>query len=453
MKIIVAGCGKIGVSIVADLVAEGHDVTVLDADAEMITDVTNIYDVMAICGNAVDCESLEEANVADTDIFVAATGTDELNMLSCFLAKRMGASHTIARIRNPEYNDKGLNFMSQQLELSMPINPDLLTALELFNILKLPSAVRRESFSRRRFEVVELVLSADSELNGMKLMKMREKYKANYLVCTVRRGDKLFIPFGGFELKGGDKIGLVAAPSEILKLLKMLGVLKKQAKSVMLLGGSRNAYYLAKMCEDIGMNVKLIEKSAKRCTELGNLLSKTVIINGDGTQQEILLEEGLTDMDAFVALTGQDEENILVSLFAKTHNVPTVITKVNRDEMASLAEKIGLDRIVTPKALTSGILVRYARALENSKGSNVETLYKMMDGMAEALEFKVAQDFPMLGVPLKDVRFKKNVLVAGILRDRKTLIPTGDDAILVNDRVVIVTAQQRFNDLSDVLEG
>lgn len=452
MKIIIAGCGKIGVSIVADLVSEGHDVTVLDASAEIITQVTNVHDVMAICGNAVDCETLEEANVNEADIFIAATGTDELNMLSCFLARRMGASHTIARIRNPEYNDKSLNFMRQQLELSMPINPDLLTALELFNILKLPSAVRRESFSRRRFEVVELIIGADSELNGMKLMKMRDKFKANYLVCTVRRGDELFIPFGGFELRSGDKIGLIAAPSEILKLLKMLGALKKQAKSVTILGGSRTAYYLAKMSEDIGMAVTIIEKKPERCVELSNLLPKSVIINGDGTEQEVLLEEGLRDTDAFVALTGQDEENILVSLFAKTHNVPTVITKVNRDEMASLASKIGLDCIVSPKALTSGVLVRYARALENSKGSNVETLYKMMDGLAEALEFKVGQDFPAIGVPLKSIKFKKNVLVAGILRDRKTIIPSGDDAIMVNDRVIIVTAQQRFNDLSDILE-
>lgn len=452
MKIIVAGCGKIGASIVSDLVSEGHDVTVLDSDADNIAEITNIYDVMGICGNAVDCETLEEANVGDADIFVAATGSDELNMLSCFLAKRMGAEHTIARIRNPEYNDKSLNFMCRQLELAMPINPDLLTALELFNLLKLPSAVRRESFSRRRFEVVELILGSDSGLDGLNLIKMREKYRANYLVCTVRRGDKLYIPYGGFELKSGDKIGIIAAPSEVLKLLKLLGVLKKQAKSVMILGGSRTAYYLAKMSEDIGMSVKIIERLPERCLELSSLLPKSVIINGDGTEQEVLLEEGLGDTDAFVALTGQDEENILISLFAKTHNVPTVISKVNRDEMASLAGKIGLDRIVKPKALTSGILVRYARALENSKGSNVETLYKMMDGLAEALEFKVAGDFPMLGVPLKDIRFKKNVLVAGIMRDRKTIIPSGDDAILTDDRVVIVTAQQYFNDLSDILE-
>ncbi len=452
MKVIVAGCGKIGVSIAADLVAEGHDVTVLDSDADIITDVTNVHDVMAICGNAVDCETLEEADVEDADMFVAATGSDELNMLSCFLAKRMGAGHTIARIRNPEYNDKSLNFMCSQLELSMPINPDLLTALELFNILRLPSAVRRESFSRRRFEVVELILDEESGLNGMNLIKMRESFKANYLVCTVRRGDKLYIPYGSFKLRAGDKIGLIAAPSEVLKLLKLLGVLKKQADSVMILGGSRTAYYLAKLCEDAGMSVRIIERSPERCAELSFLLPKSVIINGDGTEQEVLLEEGLAETDAFAALTGQDEENILVSLFAKSHKVPTVISKVNREEMASLAGKIGLDRVITPKSLTTGILVRYARALENSKGSNVETLYKMMDGMAEALEFKVGADFPMIGVPIKDIRFKKNVLIAGILRDRKTIIPSGDDAMLADDRVIIVTAQQYFNDLSDILE-
>jgi len=284
------------------------------------------------------------------------------------------------------------------------------------------------------------------------VQKMRERYKASFLVCTVRRGDKLYIPHGSFELQSGDRIGVIAAPAEILKLLRLLGETRKQAKSVMILGGSRTAYYLAKMCEEVGMAVTIIEKKPERCMQLSTLLPKAVIIQGDGATQELLLEEGLTDVDAFVALTGQDEENILVSMFASTQKVPTVMTKVNRDELASLAAKIGLDCIVSPKALSSGMMVRYARALQNSMGSNVETLYKIMDGMAEALEFKVGQNFPMIDVPLKDIRFKPGILIAGILRDRKTIIPTGDDRMLPDDRVIVIAAEQRLKDLADIIK-
>ncbi|MBQ3081635.1 MAG: Trk system potassium transporter TrkA [Clostridia bacterium] len=452
MKIIVAGCGKIGTAILADLVAEGHDVTALDESPELISEITNIHDVMAICGNCADCYTLEEAGIADTDMFVAATDSDELNMLSCFLAKRMGAGHTIARIRNPEYNDSSLVFMRKHLELAMALNPEQLTAGELFNVLKLPAAVRRESFSRRRFEVVEFRLDHGTKLHGLTVQKMREKYNASFLICTVRRGDKVFIPHGGFVLESGDKIGVIAAPTEILKFLRLLGEMKKQAKSIIILGGSRTAYYLAKMCTEVGMSVKIIEKSPERCIELSTLLPKAVIIQGDGATQEILIEEGLRDVDAFVCLTGQDEENILVSMFATTQKVPKVMTKVNRDELISLASKIGLDCIVSPKELSSGIVVRYARAIQNSMGSNVETLYKIMDGMAEALEFKVGEDFPMIDVPLKDIRFKPGILIAGILRDRKTIIPTGDDRMLIGDRVVVIAAEQRLKDLSDIIK-
>lgn len=452
MNIIIAGCGKIGAAILADLVAEGHDVTVLDESPEIVTEITNIYDAMGICGNCADYETLEEAGIQNADMFIAASGSDELNMLSCFLAKRMGAKHTIARIRNPEYNDSSLAFMRKHLELAMALNPEQLTAGELFNVLKLPAAVRRESFSRRRFEMVEFILDQDTKLHGLTVQKMREKYDARYLICTVRRGDKTFIPHGSFILESGDKIGVIAAPIEILKFLKRVGGMKKQAKSVMILGGSRIAYYLAKMCLEVGMSVTIIEKKALRCAELSALLPKAVIIQGDGASQELLLEEGLKNVDAFISLTGQDEENILISMFAATQNVPTVMTKVNRDELAAMAAKIGLDCIVSPKELSSGMVVRYARAIQNSMDSNVETLYKIMDGRAEALEFKVGDSFPAVDIPLKDIKFKSGILIAGILRDRKTIIPAGDDKMLPGDRVIVIAAEQRLKDLSDIIK-
>ena len=454
MKIIVVGCGKIGKAVISSLVAEGHDVVAIDDNPNTVTEITDVYDVMGVCGNGADFDTLKEANVSDAEMFVAVTGSDELNMLSCFIAGRMGVRHTIARIRNPEYNDTGLDFMRQQLGLSMSINPEQLVAEEIYNILKLPSAVRIENFSRRNFEMVELKLANDSELDGMSLIKMREKYKAKYLICTVRRGDEVYIPDGRFVLRGGDRIGLTALHTEIEKLLKMLGVLQRQAKNIMILGGGKTTYYLAKMLSGVGgSNVKIIEKERKVCENLSTDLPKSVIIHGDGANQELLLEEGISSMDAFVSLTGMDEENIMISIFAAMQSVPKVIAKINRDELLPMAGKLGVETIISPTEITASILVRYARALENSYGSNVETLYKLMDGHAEALEFNVSEKSTITNIPLKDLKLRKNTLIAGITRGRKTIIPSGDDMILSDDKVIIICANYRLQDLDDILDG
>lgn len=450
MKILVVGCGKIGTNIVHSLVAEGHDVTVIDSDPEVLEEVTNIHDVIGVCGNGADWETLEEAGVSKAALVVAVTGTDEQNMLACFMAKKLGAKYTVARIRNPEYNDRSLEFMRQQLGISLAINPDMMAAQALYDLLKFPSAVKVETFSRRNFEMVEIRLKPDSSLDGVALKDLRNKYKAQVLVCIVQRGDDVFIPDGNFVLKGGDLIGITATPSEIQKFLRELGVLQKKANSVMIMGGSRIAYYLAKLMTAAGNAVKIIEKDQVHCEELCDALPKAMVIHGDGAQQELLLEEGLKTLDAFVALTGIDEENILISIFASSQNVPTVISKVNRKEMASLAQKLGLDHVVSPKEIVSDILVRYARALENSMGSNVETLYKLMDGKAEALEFNVHPDCKMIRIPLKDLQFKSNILIAGIIRDRKPIIPGGMDVFLPGDKVIVLAADRRLNDLSDI---
>ena len=315
----------------------------------------------------------------------------------------MGAKHTIARIRNPEYTQSNLGFLKQQLDLSMAINPESLAAVEMFNILKLPSAVKIQTFSQRNFEIIEIILKENSALAGMKLMELRNKFNAQFLICAVQRGEDVYIPSGNFQLMAGDKIGLTASLSEIQKLMRSLKIEKKQAKDVMILGGSKIAYYLAKMLTTSGNGVKIIEKDHEKCQELSESLDKVVIIEGDGAEQEILLEEGLNSLDAFVALTGMDEENILISIFASSHNVPTVITKVNRNELSQLASKLGLDCIVSPKKIVSDVIVRYARALENSRGSNVETLYNIMDDKAEVLEFNVRSDFKQVNIPLRDL--------------------------------------------------
>ena len=451
MNIIVVGCGKIGTTILKNLVAEGHNVTGVDTSPSVISEITNIYDAMGVCGNGADCDTLSEAGVSKADLLVAVSNSDELNMLSCFLARRMGAAHTIARIRNPEYNDRDLGFMEQQLDLSMSLNPELLAARELYNILRLPSAVKIETFSQRNFEMIELRLKEDSPLIGLSLIELRKKYQANYLVGAVQRGEEVFIPGGGFVLEQGDRIGITASAGEIQKFLRMVGLQQKKARSIMILGASKTTYYLAKMLLSGGNTVKIIERDAKRCGEFCETLPGAVIIQGDGAQQELLMEEGIRSTDAFVALTGMDEENILISCFAASQQVPKVITKVNRPELAAMAERLGLDSIISPQNITSDLLVQYARALENSVGSSVETVYKLMDDKAEAVEFNVGSDFPQISVPLKQLRRKPNVLFAGILRGGRIIIPSGDDVLTPGDNVVVLTTESRLRDLTDIL--
>ncbi len=452
MKIIIAGCGKIGITLVENLVNEGHEVVALDSNSDAITDITNVYDAMGVCGSATDCDTLAEAGVEKADLFVAATDADELNMLSCFLARRMGAAHAIARIRKPEYNDQNLGFMRQQLDLSMSINPEQLAAQELFKVLKLPSAMTVETFSRRNFEMVELRLRPESSMDGLSLSELRKKYAAKFLVCVVQRGEEVYIPDGNFVLRAGDRIGVTATPTEIHRFLRMVGVMQKQAKSVMILGASRMAYYLAKMLLDNGTTVKIIDQDRDRCRQFCDLLPGATMIHGESIQQELLQEEGIGSVDAFVALTGIDEENILMAFYANAQNVPKVVAKINHNELAAMADNLGLDCIISPKKVVVDVLLRYVRALENSIGGQVETLYKLMDGRAEALEFKVQADFEALQIPLKVLALKKDILIAGIVRGRKNIIPSGEDVIMAGDRVIILAAGRAVSTLSDILE-
>ena len=451
MKVIVSGCGKVGENLIASFIAEGYDVVALDKDPSLITEITNIHDAIGVCGNSTDCETLESADVAHADLFVAVTGSDELNMLSCFLAKRMGAAHTIARIRNPEYNDESLEFMKRELGLSIAINPELITAREIYDILKVPTAAKVESFNGRSFEILELKLKDGSSLDGMSLKDIRSTYKSHVLICAVQREEEVFIPGGDFVLKSGDKIGITGARAQIIDFLRDVGLMQKQAKTVMLLGGSRTAFYLAKMLKKSGTNVKLIERKPEVAAQLSEQLDGINVIRGNGAEQELLLEEGLKSCDAFVSLTGIDEENILIAKYAEQQNVSKVIAKVNSNELADIAEEIGLDCIVSPKKLVESVLVQYARALEASRDSSVETLYKLMDDKIEALEFRIKKESKITGIPLKDLPLKKNILIAGIIRERKIIVPGGDDCINADDRVIVLAGEKRLRELSDAL--
>ena len=453
MKIIIVGGGKIGATLIENLEAEGHDITLIDSEQKVIDEISNIYDVMCVCGNAVDNDTLNEAQVSKAELLIAVTESDEINMLICFIAKKMGASYTVARVRNPEFNDKRMAEVKQFLDISLSINPELLAAQEIFNVLKLPAAINIETFSRRNFSMIELLLKEGSHLDGTSLIELRKKYNLNFLISVVKRDEEIYIPDGNFVLKCGDHICLTANFTEIQKLLKELGLSKRQSKSVMILGATTTSYYLAKMLLRSGTEVTIIDKDKDRCNRFAEELPGAVIINGDGAEQEVLMEEGITTVDAFTALTGIDEENILISIFAQSQNVPRVVAKVNRSELASMAEKLGLDSIVSPKKAASNVITSYARAIENSVGSNVETMYKLMDGRVEALEFNVQPDFKNQNIPLKDMKLKKDVLIAGIIRKRKAFVPNGLDEIMAGDKIIVIakSGEEKMNDLADIL--
>lgn len=452
MRVTVVGCGKVGKTIVGSLVSEGHEVVAMDNNPAVVEDVTNVYDVIGYCGMATDCDALLEAGVDKTDVFIAVTDSDEMNMLSCLIAKSIGAGNTVARIRDRSYNDNNLGFLQQQLELSMSINPEFYAAQDIYNVLKLPSAVHIETFSTRNFEVVELIVREDSPLCDVKIMDLRKNNRVNFLICAVQRDDDLYIPDGNFEIKSGDMLALTAAPTEILKLLRHLKLAKKQAKNVMILGASKTAYYLSKMLLNSGTSVTIIDKDPVVCKEICEALPGANIILGDGAQQDLLHEEGLGSVDAFISLTGMDEENILISYYAQSQEVPKVVTKVNRDEFIPMAKRLGLDTIISPRRVVSNTLVRYTRALQNTVGCNVEKMYKIMDGKAEALMFKASQDFKYVDIPLKDIHFKKNILIAGIIRNRKAIIPNGFDVFLPGDKVIVIASGHILYDLADIIE-
>ena len=453
MNIIVVGAGKIGVTVIARLVAEGHDVIAIDSDPSVIQQISNVYDVMCVCGNGVDWETLTEAGVKNTELLLAVTGSDEFNMLCCFMAKQLGAPHTIARIRNPEYNGKSLSFIKQTLGLSFSINPDAMAAKELFNLLQLPGAESVETFARRSFEMVEIILKPDSKLNGLTLMEMKKRFPAPYLVGTVQRENDSYIPDGSFRLQSGDRIGLSAAANQIEGILKMLGSKQSRSKNVMIIGAGRCAFYLTKMLLNSGVSVTVIDKDKAACEAFSELVPSAIVCLGDAADEAFLLEEGLETMDAFVSLTGIDQENILISHLAASRGVKKVITKINREEFSAIATKLGLDCIISPRQLIADIVTRYARALDNSKGSQMETLYSLMNGSAEALEFKVLEDFPYVNITLKDMKLKKNTLIAGIIRDKKVIIPGGNDVILPGDSIVVLTSGDRLGELAEMMES
>ena len=453
MKIIIVGGGKVGKTIIESMLKEKHEVILVDNDPAVVGNVTNLYDVMGICANGTEYEKLLEAGADKADLFIAVPGSDELNMLSCFAAKKIGARHTVARVRNSEYNTASWGFMKQQLEISMAVNPEKLAAEAIYDILKLPSATKVESFTARSFEMIEIIVKKGSAIDGMTLVDLRKKFSEKFLVCVVQRENDVFIPNGTFKVLSGDKIGVMVTNDDAHSILKKFGYPAKEAKNIMLIGASKTALYLADMLIKGRSSVKIIEKDPEVCDIVcERLSSKASVVCGDGMSREILLEEGVDGLDALVALTDRDEENILISFYALSKQVQKVIAKVNRNELSSISENLGLETTFSPKNIVADILVRYARAIGNSIGSKVETLYSLFGGNAEALEFNVEQDFEFAGVPIKKLETKPGILIAGITRGDEALIPGGDDCILSGDKVIVVAKGERLCNLSDILK-
>lgn len=450
MRIVIVGNGKVGSTLAEQLSGEGHDITVIDKSQKNIDNTLNSLDVMGVCGNGASYRVLLEADVPKADLLIACTSQDEINLLCCLVGKKLGAGNTIARVRNPEYSDQ-LVFMREELGLSMSINPERAAASELFRLLKFPSALKIENFSNKRVEIAEIKLREKSSLDGVYLRDLHKSFKGRALICAVQRGGEVRIPDGNFMLKSGDKISIIAPARDMLDFFSSLVGIKPEARNVMLIGGGRITFYLARMLSENGAKVKIIDIDPVRCAELGALLPKAMVICGDGTDQELLCEEGIKEADAVVALTGLDEENIILALYAQSVIDGKVITKVNRASLSAIAEKVGLESIISPRSLTASIIIRYVRAMQNSLGSNIETLHRLVNGQVEALEFRVNDTFPRLGVPLKDLELRPNILIGCISRSGRTIIPGGHDCIESGDRVIVITTNLRLDDLSDIL--
>ena len=450
MKIVIIGDGKVGYKLAKQLSSEKYDIILIDNNEEKLRKSIERMDVFCVAGEGGSVEVQQRADVPHADLVIACTSTDECNMLSCLIARRLGARHTIARVRNPIYY-KQIDFLKKDLHLSMVVNPELIVAGDITRLLLFPDASKVETFVKGRVELVEFPIHC-GKLEGLSLSELYARFQVQVLVCAVESGETVLIPDGDYILKAGDKLHIAASHQNMEQFFKKIALRKEKIKNAMICGGGRVAYYLASQLCNLGMNVKIIERNIERCEELCELLPQATIINGDATEHDLLIEEGIEKTDAFIALTGMDEENIIMSLFASKQSVSKVIVKINEDRRAMMIDELGLDSIVSAKTATADAILGYVRARRNSQCSaNVETMYQLLDGRVEALEFIIKSENAYTGVPLKDLNLKVNNIIACIARGRKIIIPNGDDSIQVGDSVVIITMTKQIRDLDDIL--
>lgn len=451
MQIIIVGCGKVGLTLAEQLTSEGHNLVLIDLDSEKIQEAVENFDVMGIVGNGSSFNVLSEADVDHTDLLIAVTGSDELNLLCCLIAKKTGHCQTIARVRNPLYN-KELAFIKEQLGISMIINPELAAATEISRILRFPSANKIDRFAKGKVEMVKFRLRPEFKLDGFRVKDIISKLKFDVLVCAVERCEDVYIPNGEFILRDNDIISIMATPQNSMGLFKRIGVKTNQVRSCMIVGGGTIGYYLAQRLCEMHINVRLIEANKERCEELTELLPEATIIHGDGTDKQLLTEEGLAQTESFVSLTNLDEENLFLALYAKKHSNAKLIAKVNRITFDDIIDELNIDSIIYPKYLTADYITQYVRAMQNSIGSNVETLYHILNNRAEALEFIVREESKVTNIPLYELNTRDNLLICCILRKGEIRIPRGHDSIQVGDTVIVVTTAKALNDIRDIVK-
>lgn len=450
MRIVIVGDGKVGSALAVQLSKENHDIVIIDSNKMVLQESEQSLDVNVVYGNGAALKVQKQANVDASDLLIAATSADEINLLCCILARKLGCAHTIARVRNPDYFGQ-LFLLQEEFGLNMAINPERATANEISRLLQFPSFLKREAFARGRVEIVELVLKSDSVLNGARLLDLYKIVKVKVLVCAVKRGSQVVIPDGNFTLLEGDRLYVTASTSDLARLIRSLGIAQKKVRDVLIIGGSRIAFYLAEDLIKAGVNVKLIEIDENRCIELAENLPKATILHADGSDRFVLDSEGLAQTDAVVTLTDFDEQNLIISMYANFLGTYKVITKINRTEFSEVLNEKGIDCVVSPKDLCCNDIARYVRAMGNRKGGSVQALHRLVEDQVEALEFTATKQLPHLGEPLYQVALKSGTLIASITRRGKVIIPSGGDCIEPHDNVVVISPAERgIADLSDI---
>lgn len=450
MKIIIAGAGKIGATIARTLSDEGHDITVVDNDANVISYVSDEMDVICVEGSATSPETLETAGIKDTDVLIAAAETDEVNMICAITGKKLGAKYAVARIRDPQYN-QSFDFFRSAFGIDTLVNPELECAREIARVLSFPGASRVDAFSAGNVEIAEYKILPGGKLDG-KLLKELPSLGAKVLIAVVERGDKSFIPNGDFALQAGDRLSITGPAYELRRFFQALGAYKHPVRDVLIMGGGRIAVYLAKLLLASGIEVSIIDRNPETCDQLCDLLPGAKIICSDATHGDVLREEGIRNAGAFVALTGDDGVNIITSMYVRTLNKGKIVTKINHVHFADLLENADLDSIAIPKDIVAQQITGFIRGLDNSQGGSMETLHKLADGGVEAVEFRVQEGSDCIGIPLKDLRIRSGMLLTSIVHDKKSSVPGGNTVIQPGDIVVVVSKAGSLKKLNDLLE-
>ena len=451
MKIVIIGLGTIGKTILGELSAKGHSITIIDEDKETIENLIEKYDVQGVVGNGASLDIQREAGVKGSDVVIALTTTDELNVFACLVAKKLGVVNTIARVRNPDYRQQ-IREMKNELGISMIVNPERDTSTEIYNLISLPAIAKVEKFAKGKVLLVEIVAEKGSKLIDESLISLGKKLKTKVLICAIQRNNQVFIPSGNFIIKEGDRIHFTSDAKDLSAFLSEINIIKLPLKNIMIVGGDQSAYYLASELSKSKYRVKLVEKDNKRAEFLAEKLPNVTVVHGNGKRHELLIEEGIEAMDAFIALKKNDEENMVMSMFANKMKVRKIITKIVSDDLLDMLAELNINNTISPKNIVADHVISYVRALENTRGSNVLTLYRLVNNKVEALEFLAKGQSKIYNKPLKDLKMKNNSLIACIIKQSKVIIPDGNSTIEPGDNVIVVTTHTNFDDLNDIFE-